>query len=79
VYQYQQRSFVRLQNISFSYVFDKNFTKKLGILNLKAYVSGQNLFTWTKWDGWDPETGEGLTMSGSPVLKSFTAGLDISF
>lgn len=79
VYQYQQRSFVRLQNISFSYQFEKNLLKKLGILSLKAYVSGQNLFTWTNWDGWDPETGEGLTMSGSPVLKSFTAGLDISF
>lgn len=79
VYQYQQRSFVRLQNVSLSYQFDKNILKKLGVLNLKAYVSGQNLFTWTKWDGWDPETGEGLTMSGSPVLKSFTAGLDISF
>jgi hypothetical protein len=75
----QSRSFVRLQNVSLSYQFNKDILKKLGLLNLKLYISGQNLFTWTNWEGWDPETGQGLIMGGSPVLKNFTAGLDISF
>lgn len=78
-YRIQSRSFVRLQNVSLSYQFDKKLLEKVGIQSLKLYISGQNLFTWTNWEGWDPETGQGLIMNGSPVLRSFTAGLDISF
>jgi TonB-linked SusC/RagA family outer membrane protein len=78
-YRVQSRSFVRLQNVSLSYNFDKNLLKRIGVQNLKLYISGQNLFTWTNWEGWDPETGQGITMGGSPVLKSFSVGLDLSF
>lgn len=76
---HQQRSFVRLQDVSLSYQFSKKVLKKIGLQNLKLYVSGKNLYTWTKWEGWDPETGEGFTRGGSPVLKAFTFGLDLSF
>ncbi|MDD3319845.1 MAG: TonB-dependent receptor [Paludibacter sp.] len=75
----QDRSFIRLQNVSLSYQFDNKILKKIGIQNLKLYVSGQNLYTLTNWEGWDPETGQGWGANGSPVLRSFTAGLDVSF
>jgi TonB-linked SusC/RagA family outer membrane protein len=75
----QDRSFIRLQNVSLSYQFDNKVLKKIGLQNLKLYVSGQNLYTLTNWEGWDPETGQGWGQNGSPVLRSLTAGLDVSF
>jgi len=75
---YKQRNFVRLQDVSLSYTFDKRFTDKIGIKDLKIYLAGKNLYTWTKWNGWDPETGQGIQAT-SPVLKGCTFGLDFSF
>jgi hypothetical protein len=74
-----QRNFVRLQDVSLSYNFQNNFLRQLKIRSLKLYVSGKNLATWTKWDGWDPETGVGIVEGGSPVMKSYTFGLNVEF
>jgi len=53
---YQSRSFVRLQDISLMYKFSPKLLKTLGGFDyLQLYVSGKNLYTWTKWQGWDPE------------------------
>lgn len=76
---YQQRSFVRLQDVSLSYQFDKSILDKIGFHDLKVYISGKNLYTWTNWEGWDPETGQGMTGNGTPVLRAFTVGFDVSF
>ena len=75
----QQRSFVRLQDVSLSYQFDGQQLKKFGLGSAKLYISGKNLYTWTKWKGWDPETGQGLISNGRPVMKDLSVGLDISF
>ncbi len=69
---YQSKSFVRLQDVSFGYTFDKSLLSALRVDNLKVYVSGKNLYTWTNWSGWDPET-------GSPMMRSVVAGVNISF
>ena len=77
---YQQRNFVRLQDISLSYSLEPKFLKAIGLENLKVYISGKNLLTLTDWDGWDPETGQGITSTSAyPVMKSFCVGLDLSF
>lgn len=76
---YKNRSFVRLQDISLAYTFNPNLIQKLKIQNLKLFVSGKNLATWTSWKGWDPETGQGLIRDGRPVLKSYSVGIDITF
>ena len=54
---YEDRSFVRLQDITLSYNFDKGTLSKMGgfIDQFQVYISGRNLYTWTKWSGWDPE------------------------
>ncbi len=75
---YQNRSFVRLQDISLSYNLT-TLLKNTGVQAINLYVSGKNLVTWTNWEGWDPETGEGLMIDGRPVLKGFTMGLNITF
>jgi TonB-linked SusC/RagA family outer membrane protein len=79
---FKDRSFVRLQDISISYTLDKALLEKLKLSNLKLYVSGKNLATWTNWKGWDPETVSGLginTRNGLPVMKSYNVGMDITF
>ncbi|MEM9143884.1 MAG: SusC/RagA family TonB-linked outer membrane protein, partial [Bacteroidota bacterium] len=76
---WEDRSFVRLQDISLSYNLDSNLTDKLGMGNCRLYVSGKNLITWTDWNGWDPETNTGIALAGRPVMRSIALGLDISF
>lgn len=73
---YQQRNFVRLQDITLGYNLPKNWTKSVGIENVNLYVTGKNLLTFTNWKGWDPEAGQDY--NGRPVLKSFTFGLNVT-
>tara|TARA_R110000764_G_scaffold94060_4_gene177765 strand:- start:7158 stop:10337 length:3180 start_codon:yes stop_codon:yes gene_type:complete len=75
---YSQRSFIRIQNVSLSYAFPKQVKDALGVGNLKLFISGENLATWTKWKGLDPETGQGFA-PGVPLLKSYTMGLNVEF
>ncbi len=74
---YISRSFIRLQDLSLSYSFDNSLIKKWGMSSLRLFAGGTNLFTLTKWPGWDPETGESLTFSGLPVVRSYTVGLNL--
>jgi len=77
---YQDRSFVRLQNVSLAYEFPSTLIKRIGLGSLQIYVSGKNLITSTKWMGWDPEFGSGGRDPGNngPLLKTYTIGLNIS-
>ena len=75
---YYSRSFVRLQDISFAYQFDNSLISKIGIENFKLFVSGKNLLTFTRWDGWDPETGQGINSDAYPVMKSLNIGLELN-
>lgn len=75
----QNRSFVRLQDVSLSYNFDQRWTKKLGVSNLRLFISGQNLLTFTGWDGWDPEAGIGFTTDSYPVMRTYAFGIDLTF
>ncbi|MGC9344654.1 MAG: SusC/RagA family TonB-linked outer membrane protein, partial [Bacteroidales bacterium] len=76
---YIPRSFVRLQDISLSYNFSNEFLNKFNIESLRIFFNGKNLATWTNWTGWDPETGQGITVGGRPVLKSYSFGIDVKF
>ncbi|KAA5823829.1 TonB-dependent receptor [Algibacter amylolyticus] len=76
---YVDRSFVRLQDVNLSYKFSKSIVEKLALSDLSIYVSGKNLATWTKWDGWDPETGQAMNSGGRPVLKGYSLGVNLSF
>ncbi|OQD43181.1 SusC/RagA family TonB-linked outer membrane protein [Croceivirga radicis] len=76
---YMDRSFVRLQDVSLRYSFDQELLDKLSLSGLSLFLSGKNLATWTSWRGWDPETNQGLTNGGRPVLKGYSIGLNVSF
>lgn len=76
---WKDRSFVRLQDLSLTYHFDANLLSKVGIQALSLSLSCKNLLTWTKWKGWDPETGDGLSFYGYPVMKSYSIGCNLTF
>ena len=56
-----QRNFTRLQDISLAYTFTERVLKKLNAQSMKVFISGKNLLTLTDWEGWDPETGQGVS------------------
>lgn len=84
---YENRSFVRLQDVNLRYSFDETILEQLSISDLSIFISGKNLITWTDWRGWDPEFqdasrgiyGVGLSTGGRPVLKGYSLGINLSF
>lgn len=80
-------SYIRLQNISLSYTFPKSWLKNLFINNVKVYCNLQNLYTWTKYDGYDPEVGclwgnalmNGIDYGRYPSPRIYTFGLNVTF
>ena len=78
----QNRTFVRLQNLSISYDFKQNWIKKMNIQNLRLYAAGTNLFTITGWKGGDPETGQTLGSGysyGYPLSATYSFGVNLTF
>lgn len=76
---YQNRSFIRLQDVSLAYKFTGKFIERMKVQNINLFVSGRNLATWTNWEGWDPETNQGLINNGRPVFKGYSVGLNVTF
>lgn len=77
---YFQRNFTRLQDASLAYSLNDALLEKLNIQSLKFFVSAKNPFTLTNWEGWDPETGQGVSsLQPFPVMKSYSLGLELSF
>lgn len=77
-------SYWRLRNVQLSYVFPKNLLDKMKINSLRVFAQGQNLFTGTKYRGYDPEppaSGSGVLNAGAqyPTLKTVTVGINLGF
>jgi TonB-linked SusC/RagA family outer membrane protein len=78
-------SYIRLSNISIGYTLPKKITSKLSVQNLRVYLTGNNLFLWTKYSGYDPEVstrGSGLTpgvdFGAYPRSRTFVFGINLS-
>nr|WP_242506830.1 TonB-dependent receptor [Parabacteroides goldsteinii] len=70
---YQNRGFVRLQDVSLMYTFDKKLLQKTGVIGqLQLFLTGKNLYTFTGWDGWDPE------YTAFPLTRSLQFGIKLS-
>lgn len=80
-------SYLRLQNLSLGYTLPSRLTERFFVQKLRAYVSGQNLYTWTKYSGYNPEVNRrpenalspGEDYGTYPLAKVFTFGLNITF
>lgn len=67
-------SFLRLKNVSLSYNLPRQLIEKMKMQNARLFLRAQNLFTWTRYKGLDPEWGENL-----PPMKVVAAGAHITF
>ncbi len=78
-------SYLKIKNISLGYTIPKFLLEKINISKLRIYVSGQNLFTFTKFTGLDPEFGNDVKNHGLygismyPQTKLFSFGVEASF
>jgi hypothetical protein len=70
----QDASFFRVSNVTLSYTFPAQLTRKAFIENLRLYVTGNNLLTFTKYKGYDPEMGDYY-----PATRMYVVGLNITF
>jgi len=77
-------SYLRIKNLTLGYTIPKLSMKKAHITSARFYVSAQNLFTFTKYKGFDPEinssgrTGiNGIDNSVYPVTRTFTIGVNL--
>jgi TonB-dependent starch-binding outer membrane protein SusC len=87
---WKKADFIRMRDIRFSYDLSPGLLRKIKLSNVRVYVQGQNLFTYSDWLGYDPEfTGNGgndangrpITSSTGiiPQTKNFNAGIQIGF
>ncbi len=72
-------AYLRLKNIQLGYNMPKRIVNKLGIGSVKCYVSASNLFTLTKYTGYDPEVSNGVDYGNYPQSRTFTLGINTSF
>lgn len=75
----QNGAYLRLKNIQLGYTLPKKLSNNIGIKNLRVYVSGQNILTFTKYKGYDPESLSTQTEIGYPISKVYSTGLQINF
>ena len=83
----QNAAYIRLKNLTFGYNVPREFLERLKMSKLQIFFTGQNLITFTKYDGMDPEVGYGAGYSWTsgidrgfyPSPKVFQAGISIRF
>ena len=74
-------SYLRLKNVTLGYTLPERLTKKALMSNVRVYVSGQNLFTLTRYSGLDPEISSttGNDDNLYPGSRSVKVGLSLTF
>jgi TonB-linked SusC/RagA family outer membrane protein len=80
-------SYARLKNVTLGYSVPSSLINRIGVTKLRAYVSGTNLITLTKYTGYDPEVSAynsndaqiGVDLSNYPTARTITFGIDVTF
>ncbi|WP_371315863.1 SusC/RagA family TonB-linked outer membrane protein [uncultured Phocaeicola sp.] len=83
----EDASFLRLNTLTLGYTLPATLLNKVGIQNLRFYVTGYNLFCWTNYSGYDPEVSTirktnltpGVDYSAYPKSRQFVVGLNLNF
>jgi TonB-linked SusC/RagA family outer membrane protein len=73
---YKDDSYIRLKNVSLTYTLPAHLTNKLRMQQVRLFIHIQNLLTFTKYQGLDPEA---ITYSGLPPLRVIIAGISVTF
>ena len=83
---WNQRSFLKLKDLVFSYNIDQTLTKKIGVSAARVYVAATDLFTISNWSGLDPENAGTIALGASSdrygsngTYKTVTFGVNLTF
>jgi TonB-linked SusC/RagA family outer membrane protein len=74
----EDASYLRLRNITLGYTLDGSKIKGNYFSSARFYVQAQNMFTWTKYRGFDPESNQSSNFFDYPTPRQFTFGVDIN-
>ncbi|MGD9557830.1 MAG: SusC/RagA family TonB-linked outer membrane protein [Mangrovibacterium sp.] len=69
-------SFIRLANVALAYNLPTKLTRRMGIKNAKLFLTGNNLYVWTRYTGYDPEVATGQVFVTGGSSKNLAPGLD---
>jgi TonB-dependent starch-binding outer membrane protein SusC len=80
-------SFVRLNNVTLSYNLPGAWIAQRGFRDARVYVTGANLYTWTRYSGFDPEVSSlgvgnvnrGIDVGAYPLARTLTVGVNIGY
>lgn len=71
-------AYLRLKNMEVGYTFPKSWQRPLRMRNARVFFRGNNLFTWAKFNMWDPEIGSQNGFS-YPLMKVYSIGVEVTF
>lgn len=73
-------SYLRVKNVSLGYTLPEGMLEKTKMSKMRVYLSASNLFTLTRYKGFDPEVGtNGIDNGNYPITRTFSLGANISF
>ncbi len=81
----EDASYLRIQNMQLGYSINSKFSEKAGITKLRLYAGVNNLYTFTKYKGFDPGASNGAPIGGGidygfyPIPRTYLLGLNINF
>jgi TonB-linked SusC/RagA family outer membrane protein len=84
-YYVEDGSFVRIRNLQVGYTFPSKMMKKVKVDRLRVYFAANNLVTFTRYQGYDPDVGSGGVLSAGvdygiyPQARTFMGGLQLKF
>ncbi|MEG1666460.1 SusC/RagA family TonB-linked outer membrane protein [Chryseobacterium sp.] len=71
--------FVRLKNVAIGYNLSKEMLRNLPVRSVKVFLQAENLYTWSKWKGFDPEPITQQSLSVYPNPKVYSVGVNVEF
>lgn len=73
-------SYLRVKTIQFGYRLQQQLVKKAGVSSLRLYLSAQNMFTLTKYKGYNPDvSANGVDVSVYPPARTLMIGVNVGF
>ena len=81
----EDASYLRIQNLQLGYSLDPQYSEKAGITKVRVYAGVNNLYTFTKYKGFDPGASSGAPIGGGidygfyPIPRTYMLGLNINF
>jgi len=83
----EDASYLRIKTLSLGYTLPNSIASTLHTKKLRIYVAAQNLVTWTKYSGYDPEVNSyeqsnlntGVDFGAYPTAKTYLVGLNVGF